>query len=179
VPGLFASYLSIQDALSIPFNIGSLLTDNAAEKEAFLAWWICAGFSGLATVLQSQAISSSGTYEELKDKFKHYQSLECPPTDVDYSKNVTMAAISAKEIKGIDTKEHFGSLGLTTISWVVEIGLTMSGMNGLRGLMWLVAFVYSIVVSVLPELMVTRVQKMIATKKHRDERRAEARRGGA
>ena len=179
VPGLFASYLSLQDALSIPFNIGSLLTDNTAEKEAFLAWWICAGFSGLATVLQSQAISSSGTYEELKDKFKHYQSLECPPSDVDYSKNVTMTAISAKEIKGIDTKEQFGSWGLTFISWVIEIGLTMGGMDGLRGLMWLVAFVYSIIVSVLPELMVTRVQKMIETKKNRDARRAEARRGGA
>lgn len=179
VPGLFASYLSIQDALSIPFNIGVLLTNNAVEKEAFLAWWLCAGFSGLATVLQSRAISSSGTYEELQEKYKHYKSLECPPPDVDYSKNVTMAAISAKEIKGIDTKEYFGSWGLTLVSWIVEIGLTMGGMDGLRGLMWLVAFLYSIVVSVLPELMVTRVQQMIETKKHRDARRAEARKGGA
>jgi hypothetical protein len=179
VPGLFESYLSIQDALSIPFNVGSLLTNNATEKEAFLAWWLCAGFSGLATVIQSQAITSNGTFEELKDKFKHYQSLECPPADVDYSKNVTMAAISAKELRNIDTKEHFGSWGLTFASWAIEIALTMSGMHGLSGFMWVVAFLYSGFVSVLPEWMVTRVQKMIETKKHRDARRAEARRGGA
>lgn len=175
VPGFFESYLSVQDVLYLPFNIGA--------PNDFVAFWVSFLFSGVATVLQSMAISSSGTHEELTARYKHYKELSCPPADIDYGKHVRMTQVAAKQVRDIDTKEHYGSVGLTTISWIIEISLTLSGMSGIRGLMWIAAFVYSVIVSIAPELLVTRVQYLIAQQKMRQARReaqrAEAQRGGA
>ena len=124
----------------------------------YAEFWFSLAISGIMTILQSPAVTSEDP-ETLLENHNYYKSITLPDSkNIDWDKHPVMAKKTADTLKGLDVAEHNGALGLTIISWLIEVFLTYSQLSSLTS--WGLRFIglcYSIVVSLAPELMIGKI----------------------
>jgi hypothetical protein len=121
----------------------------------FFTWvfWICLFLSIAVTVIQAPALRSQDPKQKRR-KLDEYLSIEVPK-NINFDNHVTMAKITADEIRGYDLPEFVNSRFLTMAGWGLEICLTVSGFASipLFSIRFLAFLCYAALLSALPELL--------------------------
>ena len=133
----------------------------------FFTWvfWVCLSISIAVTVIQAPALRSKN-HKQLEKELDEYMAIEVP-NNINFDNHVTMARITANQIRGYNMPEFINSRFLTLVGWTLELCLTLSGFAdiSLFSLRFLAFFCYAALLSALPELLMGMLEKELQQEK--------------
>jgi hypothetical protein len=127
----------------------------------FFTWvfWVCLSISITVTVIQAPALRSKD-HKRLKRELDEYMAIEVP-RNINFDNHVTMAKMTADQIRGYDMPEFINSRFLTLVGWTLELCLTLSGFAdiSLFSVRFLAFLCYAALLSALPELLMGMLEQ--------------------